>query len=355
MSQKQLPTPSLGDKLIQGAPLAVILVLCLVIIYQLRSVLEIIAIAILLSLILQTILYRLEKLLKLRWLAILILAISIICLTILFPIVIIPELLQEFQKLSLKLPEYLSNLTQQSQNLHLKYHFIPNISQPIAKFNHYLDNLVKYLPQLLEGVLGITLEAFATVILALYISFDPQFLVAGLLRVTPRCHHQRIKRILQTMRLRLQGWMNGTFLAMLFLGMGIGIGLWILGIPLSLPFGVIAGLFEVIPLFGSFIGGFLPALIALTISPVKLILVLGLFLLLNQIDTHIFQPIVVGQKVNLHPITIVIAILVMSELLGVVGLIFAIPAAVVFITILDEFTSQPTLSESDLLNPYEAE
>jgi predicted PurR-regulated permease PerM len=153
---------------------------------------------------------------------------------------------------------------------------------------------------------------------------------------------------MQTMRLRLQGWMVGTFLAMLFLGVGVGIGLWILGIPLAFPFGIVAGLFEIIPFFGSFIGGFLPALVALTISPLKLILVLVLFLLINQIDAHIFQPIVVGQQVNLHPVGVVIAVLVMNKLLGIIGLIFAIPAAVVIMTLFDEFTSKPSLNESAL-------
>ena len=66
-----------------------------------------------------------------------------------------------------------------------------------------------------------------------------------------------------------------------------------------------------------------------------------LFLLLNQIDAHIFQPIVVGQQVNLHPVAVIIAVLIMGELLGLLGVIFAIPAAVVVTTLMDEFTFKP--------------
>jgi predicted PurR-regulated permease PerM len=344
MNQKRPPT--LGENLTQGAPLAVLLVLSLLILYQLRSVLQLIAIAILLSLILQTLLQQLEKLIKLRWLAVLVLVMAILSLTILLPIVILPDLLNEFQKLASKLPEYLNSLTQQSQNLHGKYSFIPDISQELAKLNDFLYGLLKSFPLLLEKAFSITIEAFAIVILALYITYDSSFFILGLLRLTPRRHHQRMRRILKNMRSRLQGWMSGTFLAMLFLGVGVGIGLWIIGIPLSLPFALIAALFEVIPIIGSFVGGFLPALVALTISPVKLILILALFLILNQVDAHIFQPIVVGQQVNLHPIAVVIAVLAMSELLGIVGLIFAIPAAVVITTLFDEFTSEPSLAES---------
>jgi predicted PurR-regulated permease PerM len=352
MTQKR--SPSLGDKLTQGSPLAVLLVLALLILARLQTILELIAIAILLSLILQTLLHQLEKLIKRRWLAVLALVIGIFGLVVLLPIVILPDFLNEFQKLALKLPEYLSNLTQQSQNLHAKYNFVPDVSQEIAKLSDFLYGLLKSFPLLLEKAFSITVEALAIIILALYITYDPGFLSEGLLRLTPRRHRQQVRHILQTMRLRLQGWMSGTFLAMVFLGVGVGIGLWILGIPLALPFAILAGLFEAIPFFGSFIGGFLPALVALTISPLKLVLVLVLFLLINQIDAHIFQPIVVGQQVNLHPVGVVIAVLVMNELLGIIGLVFAIPAAVVIMTLFDEFTSKPSLAESALADSPEA-
>jgi predicted PurR-regulated permease PerM len=351
MTQKR--ALSLGEKLTQGAPLAVLLVLALLILARLQRILELIAIAILLSLILQTLLQQLERIIKQRWLAVLALVIGIFGLFILLPIVILPDFLNEFQKLALKLPQYLSNLTEQAQSLHTNYRFIPDVSQEIAKLSDFLYGLLKSLPLILEKVFGITVEAFAIIILALYITYDPSFLSNGLLRLTPRRHHRQVKHTLQIMRLRLQGWMSGTFLAMLFLGVGVGVGLWLLGIPLALPFGILAGLFEVIPFFGSFIGGFLPALVALTISPLKFVLVLLLFLLINQIDAHIFQPIVVGQKVNLHPVGVVIAVLVMNELLGVIGLVFAIPTTVVVLTLFDEFTSKPNLAEFALVESNE--
>ena len=344
MTQRRSPT--LGDRLTEGAPLAVLLVLSLLIVYQLRSVLILIAIAILLSLILQTLLHQLEKWIKQRWLAVLVLVISILGLSVLLPIVVLPDLLDEFQKLSANLPDYLSSLTEESQSLHQQYSFIPDISQEISKLNDFLYELLKSFPLVIEKVFGITLEAFAIVILALYITYDPGFFTGGLLRLTPRRHHQQIRHLFRAMRLRLQGWMTGTLLAMLFLGIGVGLGLWILGIPLALPFAIIAGIFEVIPIVGSFVGGFLPALVALTISPLKLVLVLVLFLLLNQIDAHIFQPIVVGQQVNLHPVAVIIAVLIMGELLGLLGVIFAIPIAVVVTTLFDEFTFKPNSDNS---------
>ena len=212
----------------------------------------------------------------------------------------------------------------------------------LIAIDDFLYGLLKSFPLILEKAFNITIEAFAVVILALYITYDPSFFTIGLLGLTSHRHHQRMRHILETMRSRLEGWMSRTFLAMLFLGVGVGIGLWLLGIPLSLPFAIVAALFEVIPIISSFIRGFLPALVALTISPIKLLLVLALFITLNQINAHIFQPIVVGQQVHLH----LIAVLIMSKLLGIISLIFAIPAAVVVGTLFNEFTDKPSLAKS---------
>ena len=337
---------SLGNRLTEGAPLAVWLVVVLLIIYQLISVLGLIAIALLLSLLLQTLLHQLEKVIRQPWLAVLIMVILILGLSILLPAVILPDLIDEFQKLSSNLPDYLNSLTQQSKNLHADYSFVPDLSQQINKLNDFLDGLLRKFPVLLEQVFGATVEAFATIILALYLTYYPSFLSDSLLRLTPRKYHQRIRHLFQVMKRRLKGWMIGTSIAMLFLGICVGIGLWILNIPLALSFAIIAGLLEIIPLIGSIVGCFLPALVALTISPLKFILVLGLFLLLNQIDTHLLQPIVVGKQADVHPVAVIITVLILGELLGLIGVILAVPAAVVAVALLDKFTPASKAIES---------
>lgn len=348
MTQKS----SLADRLAHGAPLAVLLVLSLLILYQIRSVLVLIAIAILLSLIFQTLLHRIEKVVKKPWVAVLILSVGILALTVTIPLIIIPGLSDQVGKLSSALPQYVSDLTSKSQDLHEKYEFIPDLSQEIGRLNDFLRSAIESLPSILTQALGFTIEAFATVVLALYITSDPEFLTDGLFRFIPRRHHQRTKRILKNTTSGIQGWMVGTLWAMLFLGVGTVIGLWILGIPLALSFGIIAGLLEIIPYVGSFAGGFLPALVALTISPTKLILVIVLFIILNQVDAHLIQPMVMGKQVNIHPIGVIVAILIMGKLLGIIGVICAVPAAVIVKTLIDEFTSKsksnsdkPTLSK----------
>ncbi|WP_250635697.1 AI-2E family transporter [Nostoc piscinale] len=91
-------------------------------------------------------------------------------------------------------------------------------------------------------------------------AYDPKSLVNGILRLIPRRHHQRFTRVLKACQVRLRGWIFGTGIAMIFLGVGAALGLWILQIPSAFAFGIIASLFEIIPYFGSIIGTFFTSL-----------------------------------------------------------------------------------------------
>ncbi|BCL39552.1 AI-2E family transporter [Nostoc sp. MS1] len=332
-------------QLTRGAPFAVILATILYILYQLLPVLELIAIAALIALVLRTLLRFLQKLVKSQDIAVVLLIGLIVGFGVLMTTVVIPSAISEVQNLLVTLPTYLNTLTGDVEQLRSKFPFIPDISQSIIQLRNFINQLLGGVPIFLGQAFNFTLELVATVILALYMAYDPKTLVKGILRLIPRRHHQRFTRVLKACQLRLRGWIFGTGIAMLFLGVGAGLGLWILGIPSAFAFGIIAGLLEIIPYFGSIVGTFLPALVALSISPIKLVFVLILFLVLNQLDAHIVQPLVMGQQVNVHPVMVIVTFLVMGKLFGFIGVLLAVPAAAIFVTIIDEFTLKESETE----------
>lgn len=328
------------SELRHGAPLAVLVAAVLYILYQLLPVLELVAVAALISLALRTLLHWLYKLVKVRWIAVLILVTTMISFGFVFITIMIPNIVAEIQILLSSLPNYLSALNGQIDQLHQNYGVTLNLSQGLTQLRNLANQLLTSLPAWINQVFDLTLQLFATTILALYMAYDPDTLIQGILRLIPRRQHSRFHRVLKATQVRLRGWIFGTGIAMLFLGIGATLGLWLLGIPLALSFGVIAGLFEVIPYFGSIVGTVLPALVALTLSPAKLVLVLVLFLALNQIDAHLVQPLIMGREVRLHPVLVIIAFLIMGKLLGLVGVILAVPTAAVVGTLIDELLTQ---------------
>ncbi len=326
------------NQLIRGAPLALILAAISYIIYKLLLVVEILAIAALLALALRASLRWLQKVVKIRWLAVLILIGLIVGFVAFVVLFVIPNFVTETQILISQLPDYLNRLRSFATSLHAKYAFVPDISQALVQLRGFLVRIFDIFPLLLSNTFGGTVELVGTVILALYMAYDPNSVIRGILRLIPRRHHERFKRLLESAEVRLEGWLFGTGVAMLIIGIGAALGLWFLGVPLPVSFGVFAGFFEVIPYFGSIVGTVLPALVALTISPIKAVFVLVLFLVLNQLDAHLIQPIVMGKRVDISPVMVIVSFLVMGELLGFAGVLLAVPGAAVFVTIIEEFT-----------------
>ena len=103
----------------------------------------------------------------------------------------------------------------------------------------------------------------------------------------------------------------------------------VLGIPYALFIGLLAGLFDIIPYFGPILG-FLPAAaLALAKSPLTVLWVLLLFIGANQIENGIISPKIIGDRVGLHPLIVIFAVLVGGNLMGILGMLMAIPVAAI--------------------------
>jgi predicted PurR-regulated permease PerM len=334
------------SQLTRGAPFAVIVAVVIYILYRLLPVLELIALAALIALIFRTLLQWLQRFVKSPWLAVFILLGLIIGSGILLVSVVIPSVIAETQNLLTTLPRYLNTLNGRIEQLHSHNSLIPDLSQEVTQLKNITHQLLSQIPLVLREAFSVSLEFVATLILALYMAYDPNSLINGVLRLVPRRHHHQFQHFLLSVKVRLRGWIFGTGVAMLFLGVGATLGLWALGIPSPLAFGIIAGLLEVIPYVGTIGGTVLPALVALSLSPIKLLLVLGLFLILNQVDAHIIQPLVMGRQVNLHPVMVILTFLIMGKLLGFFGVLLAVPIAAIFVSLIDELsTSQDSTDE----------
>jgi predicted PurR-regulated permease PerM len=111
------------------------------------------------------------------------------------------------------------------------------------------------------------------------------------------------------------------------------------GLPLPVTFGLLASVLNVVPYLGSTVGTLLPALVALTISPVKALLVVALFVILTQVEGNLLQPVVMERQASPHPAIVLIPLLILGMLLGLVGVLLAVPAAVLSTTVLDKLSS----------------
>ncbi|MBH0116879.1 AI-2E family transporter [Salinibacterium sp. NG253] len=128
----------------------------------------------------------------------------------------------------------------------------------------------------------------------------------------------------------LGGYVRGTATVAAVDAFGIGIGLLILQVPLALPLAVIVFLGAFIPLVGATVAGILAAVVALVTNGwVVALIVLGIVVLVNQLEGNFLQPVVMAQSLSIHPLVILVALTAGTILGGIVGAVLAVPIAAV--------------------------
>ncbi len=145
-------------------------------------------------------------------------------------------------------------------------------------------------------------------------------------KIIPAHSRERVLEAGQAGYGSLIGYVRATFLVALTDAAGVGTGLAIMGIPLALPLASLVFLGAFIPLVGAVIAGFLAVMVALLAKGIVYALIaLGLLVVVNQIEAHLLQPLVMGRAVSIHPLGVVLAISTGGVLAGIVGALLAVP------------------------------
>lgn len=141
---------------------------------------------------------------------------------------------------------------------------------------------------------------------------------------------ERAQRIGEKTVGTLGSYVRGTASVALVDSVGIGIGLLILQVPLAVPLAVLVFLLSFIPLVGATVAGILGALVALVANgPLSAVLVVGVVVLVNQLEGNFLQPVLMGRALKLHALVILLALTVGTVLAGILGAILAVPIAAV--------------------------
>jgi predicted PurR-regulated permease PerM len=190
----------------------------------------------------------------------------------------------------------------------------------------------------LAGILGALVLVLIT---AYYMAIDPDPLLDGIRRLVPPVYRHRADAILGRLRDSWLGWMRGVAADMLVSGVLIYIGLTIIGLDFAIFFAVLTALLSVIPYFGALASAVPPVLFAFTDSPGKALLVLGICVLVQQIEGNVTIPLVMARTVKLHPAVIAVGVVIVGQLFGFVGLMVAVPILSMIVILVEELWVKP--------------
>ncbi|MEP7214465.1 MAG: AI-2E family transporter, partial [Acidobacteriota bacterium] len=169
---------------------------------------------------------------------------------------------------------------------------------------------------LFTSTLGALGNFFITILLAIYFASEPRFYARGFTKLFPLDHRRRVSEVLATVGDTLSWWLVGKAGSMLFIGLLTWIGLSIIGVPLALTLGLIAGLLSFIPNFGPILSAVPAVLLAFIDSPITAVYTAGLYILVQLIESNIVTPLIERKTVELPPGLTVIFQLALAVLVG---------------------------------------
>jgi predicted PurR-regulated permease PerM len=194
----------------------------------------------------------------------------------------------------------------------------------------------------LVNIAGGIASAVSVLLISFYLLIRRDGISDFLRNVLPQSVEDEVVRVWQRSRYRIGRWFRTQLVLSLFVGFLVFLSMWIMGVKYSLILGVIAAIFEIVPIAGPIFAGAASAAVALTQSLPLAIWVVIVFLLIQQLESNIFVPLIMKKTVGLNPIMIILGILAGAKLGGIVGVILAAPTLVFLEEVINELNRRKT-------------
>jgi predicted PurR-regulated permease PerM len=198
------------------------------------------------------------------------------------------------------------------------------------------------------GVLGAFLLMVVT---AYYMAVRPEPLINGVESLFPPDRRGWAQTVMDRLRTSWIGWMQGVFIDMVITGALLYAGLSLIGLDFAIVFAVFSAILVLIPYFGAIIGAVPPTLFALADSPETALLTLVIYIAVQQLESSVTIPLVMANRVKLHPALVAIGVVVIGQLFGFIGLFVSVPILSLIVIVVDEAWVKPMQAERGVVDP----
>jgi len=268
---------------------------------------------------------------------------------------VVPAMVDEFQNIRDNLPQYAHDLEDLLSNVGINV----ELEQRARDF-HWSD-LISGRAAIDYGqrIFAILVSSVTIIAITIYLLIDTPRISRFVYQFVPTGREDDVRSVLESLGRVVGGYVRGQLITSLIIAMYTLVVLLILDVPNALAFAVLAGFADVIPLVGAFIAIVPPAIAAFQDSPTRALVVVALLALYQQFEDRYLVPRVYGSTLNLPPLVVLIAVLAGGELLGVPGVLLALPVAaagrVGFDYYMDHRGPLPAAATSEIFAPDEPE
>jgi predicted PurR-regulated permease PerM len=266
-----------------------------------------------------------------RWLSILVVYFFLISAIVLIGLIVVPPIASGVQSLANDIPRKVEELRNTGWILDLdqRYHVIKNLQSSVTDLPSQLGTAAGTLQSVTLGALSAFVQLISVLALVFLWLLDGPRIVRWVMDQFYGEQRERLEKLASDMYRVVSGYVVGNFLISVAAGTVTYLTLIILGIPFAAPLAIFMAFMDLIPLVGATIGGGIVALACIALGdfpwdPIIWLIVLTAY---QQIENNLLQPIIYKQTVAVPPILTIVAVLIGAALLGVLGVLLAIPVA----------------------------
>jgi len=210
------------------------------------------------------------------------------------------------------------------------------ISLPAANLQNLgLDQILSFVagagtsvPGAISQIFGNIVLIFSAIIITLYLGTEKEGAWKMLGVILPESYERPVSAIFTAFETKMRRWLGAQLIISLSIGLMVGIGMWLIGVRYALILGVIAAIFEIVPIIGPVMTGIVAFLVAMADSTMLAVYAVIFFFVIQQFEGYVLIPLVIGKSMRVHPVIAVVSLLVGGQLAGFVGIILGVPIAV---------------------------
>ncbi|KHF38440.1 AI-2E family transporter [Halalkalibacter okhensis] len=271
-----------------------------------------------------------------RAIAILILYLAAIGIITSLVLLIGPELQKQFHSFTRNMPVFINEIRDMFINLQANEYVSRfqegenfSIEELSMEFANYLNNFVSNIGHNIASLIGFIANALLIIVIIPFVLFymlkEGEKAPNQLLKLLPEKRQNEGREVLRAMDVALSSYIQGQIIVSICVGILAYIAFLIIGLDYPLVLALVAMFTNVIPFIGPWIGTIPAVIVGLLHSPFMALLVIAVVVVVQQIESNLISPQVMGRKLQIHPLTIIFLLLVAGRFAGLLGLLIAVP------------------------------
>jgi predicted PurR-regulated permease PerM len=244
-------------------------------------------------------------------------------------VALVPPLVQQTQHLVTNTPRYTDDLVHGNSVVSEQiraYHLVERVKDSQNELLRYVSSAGGSFISIVQRVFASFAAALTILVLTIFMLLEGPRWLAVFWHLVPAKRREHAQALANQMYKAVTGYVTGYLMMSLFAAGLTMILLSILGVPYAIPLGILVGIFDWLPLVGATIGAAIVVIAALFESTTAGLVMLAFFLIYQQVENHILQPLVQGRTVKMSPLLVLISVLIGIGVGGILGAIVAIPA-----------------------------